>query len=292
MRKTVLIVLSMLALGLAPTGVSSTAAQTGSGMANEVIIDPSLAREGTADALEDAYGQSRESIDVLRFEGVDQIIRMLNESTGEIAGLRARIETGDEVAFDDIVDTLQRVSERFWQIAETAPEVVAKRLGELGNLKTVQRQIGANIEELESSIAQLERRNVTLGSELELAARREEPSQRLQIEKQMNASIINSYKTAVANWELFEVRHAGALEILEEQNTSVEDLLFALQANARVYGAAADAARLTREVRTALNELDQLINIGDVVNELVQSWDDLDIVMDELRLDFHQAPGF
>ncbi|MEO1019197.1 MAG: hypothetical protein AAFY56_16125 [Pseudomonadota bacterium] len=259
---------------------------------DDAIIDPSLAREGTADALDEAYGQSRESIEVLRFEGVEDIIRMLRDSTGEIAGLRSRIETEEQVEFDEIVDTLERVSQRFWEIADSAPEIVSSRLRELGNLKGVQRQIGTNIDELQASIDRLKQRNGTLERELELAAEREEPSQRLQIEKQMNASIINSYNTAIANWELFELRHGRALEILEDQNTSVEDLLFALQANARVYGAAADAARLTREVRTVLDELDQLIHIGDVVTELVRSWDDLDIIMDELRLDFHRIPGF
>ncbi len=255
-----------------------------------IELDPPA--RGSADALDEAYGQSQQSIEVLRYEGVDDIIRMLQDSTGEIARLRSQIETEESVAFDDIVDTLQRVSERFWQIAETAPEVVAKRLNELGNLRGVQREIGANIDELQNSVSQLERRNRTIDSELTLAEERQEPSQRLEIEKQMNASIINSYETAIANWELFATRHERALEILEEQNTSVEDLLFALQANARVYGAAADAARLTREVRTVLTELDQLIHIGDVVNDLVKSWDDLDIIMEELRLDFHRIPGF
>jgi len=287
---TVLVILG--GVGLAGPGL----AQEGGEKRIPPLIGPEAApverMPGTAEELGEAYDETRKSIEALSFEGVGDILNMLEDSTSEIRTLRERIESNEEVGYDDVVRTLERVSQRFWRIAEEAPEIIQSRLDELGDLKAVQRRIGANIDELISTVGRLKERNKTLEREIELAEERGESTRRLEIERQMNASIVNSHETAIANWELFELRHARALEVLEEQSMGVEDLLFALQANARVYAAAADAARVTREVRTALDELDQVIHIGDVVNDLVKSWDDLDIIMEELRLDFHEIPGF
>lgn len=285
-------------LALALTGAAAlvlaaatapAAAETGN---DPAAIDESLP---TNEALEALGGALTDSVRRTQSDPtIPEILSELDRNITATRRMRELLESGSEITDEHVKEIAREVGEiagSFRRIAELAPGVFERRLKEISNIDRIGSQVDFRIADARSRMSELAADNEAISGMLRNESLPASELEKLRLTRQANEAEMHSLEAAVAAWSFFAERQDEIARRIDDQSDDLDVFFHALKENARVYDAAAQTLGLANSVRQALGDLDSLENLDALRSQLVQSWDDLMKIVDEVNNGLLLQPG-
>lgn len=225
---------------------------------------------------------------------IPEILAALDNNIAAAKHIRELVASQQKVTDKQIGEIAKQVSEiakSFRQIADLAPGVFERRKNELSNINTIGEQIGFRLAQADARLAELKNNNDGIQKQLKALGLVRTEIEKLRLTQQANDAEIHSLEAAIAAWKYFAERHSELSAKLVEQSADLDVFFHALKENARVYEAAARTLNMANSVKLALNELDSIQNLDALQAQLVQSWDDLMKIVDQVNNGLILKPG-
>lgn len=273
---------------------------------------PALAQAtGPAPAASDQTGTIRglgkELTDTVRESQSDptipEIMAALDRNIAAVRRMRATIDAIGpsgrltDQQLDQVAGEFETIAKSFADIAAMAPGVFQRRRAELGDLTGIGNRIGFGMIEASREIDTLNRRNGAIDQALKAPNLGTTTVEKLQYEKQVNQTIVRNLQATVTWWQQFAAKHARLMEALDAQSEGLDLFFYVLGQNARLYDSGAKTLRMGRDITTALRDIETMKNVvgsvGEVESRLIQSWGDVNRIMDEVgkQLELRLGPG-
>ncbi|MCC6734719.1 MAG: hypothetical protein IT534_01165 [Bauldia sp.] len=243
------------------------------------LLGEALGRSVQATQTDPTIPDILEAID--RNIAATQRIRELAETTPTLTDEQMQ-QIGREIA---------EIAQSFQDIANLAPDVFSRRMGEIGTLDAIGNAVGFRIGETRSRLAELEADNTRIQQELVAGGINEAQTEMRRLTQQANNAEIQSLNAAMAAWDVFSQRHGEVMARMGDQTEDLEVFFHALRENARVYAAAAQTLSLANSLRAALADLERIETLDLMRSQMVQSWSDLMRIVGEVNDGLILAPG-
>lgn len=198
---------------------------------------------------------------------------------------------------DQVASEFETIAKSFADIAALAPGVFQRRRAELGDLTAIGNRIGFGMIEASQQIDTLTKRNSAIDQAVRGPGLTTTALEKLQYEKQVNQTIIRNLQTTVTWWQQFAAKHGRLMEALDAQSEGLDLFFYVLGQNARLYDSGAKTLRMGRDITTALRDIETMKSVvgsvGEVENRLIQSWGDVNRIMEEVgkQLELRLGPG-
>lgn len=202
--------------------------------------------------------------------------------------LKTKVLEANNIAevMDDIAEELSVIAKNYRKVANMAGSIekfTVKSMDELlAGQSTSNKSVDLNDIEIRMLTEEMERAKLKL-------ERADDSNEIMRLEATVagNSSQINSLKGQNKMWLNFLNYQERLLGALNKNNESVSTLLFVLDKNADVYETAAETAQMTKSAARFIQDLNGLIDINNTLGDLIDSWDEVDFVVDEIiSLDF------
>jgi hypothetical protein len=212
-------------------------------------------------------------------------------ATQKLRGLVDGAETVTEEQMAEIAGEITTIAKSFGAIAELAPGVFERRLGELANIDAIGQEVGFRIADANARLEALRQGNAEIDRYVRSETLSRAEIEKLRLTRQANDAEMHSLEAAVAAWNNFSERHDDILAKLGDQSEDLDVFFHALRENARVYDAAARTLNMANSLNLALSDLGSVENLDTLRSELVKSWTDLMKIVDEVNSGLMLKPG-
>jgi len=182
---------------------------------------------------------------------------------------------------DEVTDGLINISDTYSKVAEFSVSIAKFRSKHIQKLNDAQGETLLTIQQLNDKKLILIGKNKELNSELEYATK-EIDKQKIQISLKGNKSIIKSIEAQKLIWLKFNNAQTKLQNKLNSNGDKFELLLHILKVNAKVYKEAANVAMLRKSAKAALQSLTSLSDIQDILNDLENSWIEVNDLVAEI----------
>lgn len=242
--------------------------------------------------LGEALGQSVEATQ--SDPTIPDILTALEENIDATRRIRELAEAEDELTdeqMQQIGEEIGGIADSFQAIADTAPEVFARRYQEIANLEAIGEAIGFRIADARARLEDLRDDNDAIQDNLVDGDLSRSEVEKLRLTQQANNAEIQSLEAAIIAWDVFSDRHAEVMDRMGDQSEDLDVFFHALRENARVYRAAAQTLSLANSLNAALADLETIETLEVMRGQLVESWGDLMRIVDEVNGGLTLQPG-
>ena len=189
---------------------------------------------------------------------------------------------------DNVDDVIEQVADRFNQVADIyqgisdwASEISTSRKNEFATLRSFRKETLRTRDELTSEIEKIKFENKSITNSINSTFDNTE-RKKIEISVKGNKSIINSLDAQRIIWDRFYQAQNKMLDPLTASGKNIDLLLHILNVNSKVYHEAANVALLRQSAKSALDNLQALANIDDVIIDLEDSWIEIDDIVSEI----------
>ena len=217
---------------------------------------------------------------------IPQILSELDRNIIATRRMRELLESGNEITGEHVKEIAREISEiaaSFRKIADLAPGVFERRLNEISSIERIGSTVDFRIADARSQMKELAANNSAIGNMLRNETLPASEIEKLRLTRQANEAELHSLEAAVAAWSFFAERQSEVVRRIDDQSEDLDVFFHALKENARVYEAAAQTLKLASSVKDALGDLDSLKNLDALRIQLVESWDDLMKIVDQVN---------
>jgi len=281
---TVLFVAGM--LGVAAPAVAE---ETGSSIAEQ---GATLPHDQALKLLGEALGQSVSATQA--DPSIPDILRALDNSIAATREIREMVEAGDKVSDEQMAEVAKRIdgiAKSFRAISDLAPDVFNRRMAELSDIDAIGEVIGFRIADARARIVALKAQNAEIDKQLRANTLSHSQIEMMRLTRRANEAEVRSVEAAISAWTYFSERHTAVMARLADQSDDLQVFFHALRENARVYEAAAQTLGIANSLKLALRDLSTVENLNALRSELVESWDDLMKIVEEVNGGLQLDPG-
>lgn len=220
--------------------------------------------------------------------GAEEAYKIIVRNIESFEKLKKKVQNANSIAvvLDEVADELAVIASNYREVSNMAGKIERFTINSMDQLTVGQSASNKSIKSNDDIIRQLTQEMEAAKLKLERADDSNE-IMRLKATVAGNASQINSLKSQNMMWLNFVKYQEGLLGALGDNNEAVSTLLFVLEKNADVYERAAETALMTKSAARFIQDLNGLIDINNTLGDLMDSWDEVDIMVGEISsLDF------
>ncbi len=225
---------------------------------------------------------------------IPDILSALDTNIAATRKLREMVDADGPVTAEqmaEIATQISTIAKSFQAIADLAPGVFQRRLGELANIDAIGQEVGFRIADANARLEELKKDNAEIDGHLKSETLSRAEIEKLRLTRQANDAEMHSLDAAVAAWRYFSERHADVMAKLDQQSEDLDVFFHALKENARVYDAAARTLNMANSLNQALSTLGSVEDLDSLRSDLVKSWTDLMKIVDEVNDGLMLKPG-
>ena len=231
-------------------------------------------------AIKEQVTHSALNIEKYKASNIYKELERASHNFKKIENLLKKTDNVDSV-IDRVAENFDEVATIYEGISNYASEIAISRKDEFTNLRSFRKETLKTKNDLNSEIEKIKTENNHINRKLESTIDDLE-RRKIEISLKGNKSIINSLNAQCRIWDKFYQAQNKMLNPLKTSGKSIDLLLHILNVNSKVYHEAANVALLRQSARSALDNLQALANIDDVIIDLEDSWIEIDDIVSEI----------
>lgn len=224
------------------------------------------------------------ALDVLNYKASDAY-KMLAQASKDFQKIYFLVQKTDEVdkVINKVANGLDEIASAYEEVANFSSEIILHRNEEFSQLLNYAQETLQTENELKGKITEIESNNRLIQKKLVSINDLDEIElKKIEVSLKGNESVINSLQAQCIIWNKFYQTQKKMLSSIDLSSKKVDLLLHILDVNADVYREAANVARLRHSAKSALDSLNTLIDIQDIVVDLKNSWVEVNDIVTEI----------
>ncbi len=232
-------------------------------------------RQGAADIFEQ----------LSRDPNISDILSILDENLKESEAVTKVIrETNDvDSVIDEVSTRFDQIADNFEQIAKISPKVFENRLLGIQSLEAIQREAALDTGDVHRRIKEWRAKNRSLEDQIRSGDLSNVELNNAKIDIRANDLVIKSLVASIEVWNSFAAQHDQLISSINKHSGRLDNFLHALERNADVYRSVAEIMRLRKSLVAVVNQLKSIQNLGEHIERMDKSWQELDKAIDKLR---------
>lgn len=263
--------LMLLCIGTLIAGVALTGANAESNTPiAEIAKDTKQAVDDffRSESAQDVYATIRSNVKAL-----DSLIELVEKTSD-----RKRI-------LDAVVETMEKMTTSFEEIAAQTPEIERGLREQVEELQHLLESSGDEIEKLRGEKRDLQNQVDSLfNSHLD--------ADLIEIRKRALSRRIEYIGMEIQTWEHFVSTQDEILRTVQRSDKAIRKFVFVLNENATVYRGALRVIKLRRDLQRAMEAMSNIAEIEALTAEVIDSWEDLKRLVDNLMKDILKLEQF
>lgn len=222
------------------------------------------------------------ALNIERYKASD-IYKQLEKASNNFQKIDYLLSKANNIdnVIEQVADRFNKVANIYEGISSYASDISSSRKNEFVNLRSFRIETLKTRDNLNSEIEKIESENKSIINSLKNTFDSTE-RKKIEITIKGNKSIINSLDAQRMIWDKFYQTQNKILNPLKASGNNIDLLLHILNVNSKVYHEAANVALLRQSAKSALDNLQALANIEDVIIDLEDTWIEIDDIVSEI----------